>query len=672
MRIPNLLFSVALAWAIQPAAGDAAIDAGAWSAALAPTGPSLVSYDGQPVFRHGKITGYLPDWSGTRFSMSGAEFSRDEASATWERSIPDNQSARLAIDLTTQKCTLSLDTTITAAGPSEYSLQIDPNAVRATETHCYVIADGVAQVLDLTTLFKPLTGLRQLRFEQPTRSVLLTCSSGFQIQNRIDRGGGLFLVKVINSDGLQTRHHAESISFEIIPAAAEQVEARDALYSQVPTTRVDVEVPNGGFEAGGLAGWSQNPRAALDTEVKHSGGASARIRLSDAEADAGHVYLTQNIPIKPGAFYEVRAMVRTEDVKAAVLGGRPATGATVIIEFTDRDGKWLAPGAYADGVYGTSDFTLVQSKPARAPDDAGYATIFLALRGIGSAWFDDVTMTEIQHNVVMREPVFGDTVADNTPTLRWSVGVSAPTTVELSQDEAFAPQTTVALTNLLDYQARPANPIAPGTWYWRVIVPGYDVNSPVWRFEQTAAIDQDCTEPDIQIRHGHLSRPRQPIRIRYTDNVGVTAARLRLNGREMTDGVTVHPTRIDYTPQTDWTPGLQRIEVQASDEAGNTAEAEVFFTYSEPLPMTEWALEGGVQREGGREFIFGMYGIGIEHMAEMADAGFDFVHAYTWDGAGTNESAIEYLDAAVDHGLQAFIGFNRSRLIAGAAGMVPV
>ncbi len=656
---------IALLWLCAPSGADDLLTVGAWEATLGPGGPTLVTYDGQPLFRRGQITGYLPDWKGTRFAMGDAELTRTDTSARWAKSVADDQAAELTLSLTPQGCTLSVDTIVTAAGPSEYSVQIDPAAVRATETGCYMVTDGVAQVLDLATPLRPPSGFKKIRFEQPERSVILSCTSGFQIQNRIGQGSGLFLVKVMNSTGDTPVRYQESISFEIIPADAGQIEARTALYSQAPTISVAVDVPNGDFEAGTLESWSSNPRAALDTEVKRSGTASARISLTDAEADAGNVYMTQNIPVKPGAFYEVEAMIRTADVKPAVLGGRPATGGTIIIEFTDTQKKWLAAGAYADGVYGTSDFRAVRSKPARAPDDAGYATIFLALRGLGTAWFDDVKLTEVQHNVVMEEPAFGQAIADNTPTFRWSLGVTAPSAVELSQDGTFAAGVTTVPADALGCLARTARPIAPGKWYWRVQVPGYQVNSPVWHFEQTAGIDQDCTEPEVDVRHGYLSEPRQPVQIRYRDNVAVTDVRLLVDGHEVTEGVTVRPTRVDYAPKTDWTPGLNRLRVRVTDAAGNSTEAEAFFTHSEPLPKTEWALEGGVQREGGKEFLLGMYGVSIEHMATMADAGFDFVHAYTWDGAGTNETAIEYLDAAQSHGLQAFIGFSRSKLIAG-------
>lgn len=663
LRVAELL--IAVMWVCVPSHADDVLTAGPWQATLGPAGPTLVTFEGAPVFRRGQIAGYQPEWKGTRFAMADAELTRTDSSARWVKSVAGDQSAEVALELTPQRCTLSLETTVSAAGPSEYSVQIDPAAVRATQTGCYMVVDGVEQVLDLATPTRLPSGFRSLRFEQPERSVVLTCTSGFQIQNRIGQGGGLFLVKVMHSTGEEPIRYRESISFEIIPADAGAVEARGVRYSQLPTTTADVDVPNGGFEAGTLEDWSSNPRAALDSEVKRSGAASARIRLTDAEADGGNVYLTQNIPVKPGAFYEVEAMIRTAGVKAAVLGGRPATGATIIIEFADRQGKWLASGAYAEGVYGTTDFRPVRSKPARAPDDAGYAIIFLALRGLGTAWFDDVKLTEVRHNVVMEEPAFAQSIADNTPTFRWSLGVTAPSAVELSRDESFADGVMTVPADPLGGFARTPAPIAPGRWYWRVQVPGYQVNSPVWRFEQTAGIEEDCTEPEIEVRHGSLLERRQPVRIRYRDNVAVADVHLLVDGQDVTEKVTVRPTRVDYAPKADWTPGLHRLLVRVTDAAGNSTEAEAFFTFSEPLPKTEWALEGGVQREGGKEFLLGMYGVGIEHMATMAEAGFDFVHSYTWDGAGTNETALEYLDAAQSHGLQAFIGLNRSKLIAG-------
>jgi hypothetical protein len=57
-----------------------------------------------------------------------------------------------------------------------------------------------------------------------------------------------------------------------------------------------------------------------------------------------------------------------------------------------------------------------------------------------------------------------------------------------------------------------------------------------------------------------------------------------------------------------------------------------------------------------------MYGVRTSDIPEMAAAGYDFVHNYTWDGPGTNDTALAYLDECAKHGLQAFIGFDRKKL----------
>jgi hypothetical protein len=202
-------------------------------------------------------------------------------------------------------------------------------------------------------------------------------------------------------------------------------------------------------------------------------------------------------------------------------------------------------------------------------------------------------------------------------------------------------------------------------WHWRVRVPQYDAASATWSFRQTAGLDEDTTEPVIAPAHGWLAGPLAPIEIAYSDNVGVERVRMTVDGSDVTERVEVGAERAIFTPQEAWTPGLHVVDVHAEDAAGNAAHRTVFFTAGRPEQQIAWEERGGVSIDGERRFLLGMYGVAEEHMPEMAAAGFDYVHSYRWDGSGTTEDALAYLDEAQRNGLRAFMGLERGRLMAG-------
>ena len=181
-----------------------------------------------------------------------------------------------------------------------------------------------------------------------------------------------------------------------------------------------------------------------------------------------------------------------------------------------------------------------------------------------------------------------------------------------------------------------------------------------WSFAQTAPLTQDCSAPKISPDHAYLSTARQAVTVRTSDNVAVTKVECTLDGKPVagqmsTAGVTV-------TPPTDWTPGLHTLEVTAADAAGNAARRMLFLNYAPDVTRKQWLPNGGIAIGGKPQFLLGMYGVRTEDLPEMAKGGYDVVHNYTWDGPGSNASAIEYLDACGKLGLQAFIGFDRAKL----------
>jgi len=657
MRTLILTFACMIA---LPALAQQQVTAPPWQVTVGKIGADAIIYDGAALAKSLRLSGYAPEWKGARFDMGGAAVATSATGASWKKQAPGNQDVSLEVSLKGNTCLITCDTTITRAGPTEFSLDLQPGALAAADNVARIVLDGKPQSLDLGGKFSHINVVKEVRFEQPERSIVLRCE-GFHIQDRRDREQGLFLVAVLNADGREPKHYEKTIEITIEPADPATFAMRKAYLSQSEYERKDLPVPNGGFEEG-LEKWSSNPRATVDTQVKHGGKQSARITIPATQTDATGIYLVQNVPAVEGKLYQVTAWVKSDDVKGVTLGDKSPTGVTAIVEFADKEGKWLASGDYASGLYGTKDWTQISTDACRAPEKAGFAIIFLSLRGTGTGWFDDITVTEVTQHVVLETPGEQTTLADNTPRFAWSIKAPGTMTLELAPSPDFPADKTQRFADLREKTFSLAQPIAPGQWYWRVLAPVARATSAVWSFKQTAPVTADCTDPVIAPDHAFLPKSDQKVTVGVTDNVGVTKIKLTLDGYDITKRAKLVGKQIELLPAVPWKAGLHRLQVEAWDAAGNHGERVIYLTHAKGLVEKKWLPQGGIAFDGKPKFMLGMYGVRIEDMPEVAKGGYDFCHAYNWDGAGDNASALEYLDECKKNGLQAFIGFNRGAL----------
>ena len=276
---------------------------------------------------------------------------------------------------------------------------------------------------------------------------------------------------------------------------------------------VPVVFSNPGFEDG-VAGWSLPKKAAHDGTVAHGGKGSVSLRVDDPKKDP--CYVTRQVPVKPGARYLASCFVKTEDVRD-VEGRMSSVGAGLIVEWADKDGKWCGGGEYACGVFGTTDWKKVECRSLMAHQRAAYAYIFLAVRGAGRAWFDDVTLVHDEVFADKLVPEDGATLADNAPFFTWRPHRGARRyTVELSRDPAFGEGTVRSYDagGIAEFQL--LEPLEPGEWYWRVLAKGLEDPQP-WRFTQTAPVDRDCLPPRIVSRGARVCAADQPFAVRVKE-----------------------------------------------------------------------------------------------------------------------------------------------------------
>ncbi|MEF3305266.1 Ig-like domain-containing protein [Paenibacillus sp. GYB003] len=190
--------------------------------------------------------------------------------------------------------------------------------------------------------------------------------------------------------------------------------------------------PNGGFEMvspasgggwTGLAadGWSTttfsgSAKMSVDRSVYHEGTASLSFQAEvPTRAAVGRA-----VPIRGGGYYDIGAWVKTANLVSGELG------ATFRLQFYDASNVNLNRHITFGSIKGTQDWTHVR-KVFQAPAGATRVLIELFIwNATGTAWFDDVRLSEIGSYV----PVTGVAADCRTSGLTVGQQVYMPTTVQ--------------------------------------------------------------------------------------------------------------------------------------------------------------------------------------------------------------------------------------------------
>lgn len=654
----TLLSLVALATALVSAAAPQSFTAGKWT--LAYNGHVLtLARDGKKLVSNVNFGYWNPGYKGMRFTEAGLAVKREGDTVTFTKSN-DQAEAALAVTLSPNEAAFALDMTFrTAPGPFEYAFQIPVDSFKN--------ANGLP-FARLGKTFLPIEdtpfaarGDKTLSFDVPeAHHDFVNLGRGvFMLQDRRAATPGL-----VRSVTCQTIDGPSKLSFRHVWRVtdgfdAETVRSRTATYS-VPLVRtIPVKLENPGFEDGKPT-WDLPGNARLDTTIAHSGTNSAALTVTDPMKEP--VYITRRIPIEAGALYRATCFIKTKDVTEK-KGRMPSVGATLIVEWSDPSGKWIASGEYAGSLFGTKDWQLAKCPNLKAPDNAGFAQIYLALRGAGTAWFDDLTFTTIERAVAMESPEPDAELANNTPLFTWEDMPSAKSyTVYLAQNPAFPKDATrvYTATGLPRFQL--TEPLVPGTWYWKVTAPSANKTA-ARRFRQTAAVDRDCLPPEILTTARRITRSDEPVVLQVRDT-GVVAPTLRCDSIAGTCGAADAQglrTATFAAPAGGWAPGFNEHRITATDAAGNCATQKLWLLNA-PKPANAVVIDahGDYVQNGQKIFPLGIYEVRPQEMQEVRDCGFDAVHTYRWESDQDDVACRRYLDACwAANGLRAFIGFDR-------------
>ena len=656
----TFLLAVAMATVFVTAAAQQTFSVGRWS--LSYNGSKLsLARSGKTLIQNVTFGYWTPGYKGMRFAETGLSVCRNGDIVTFSKST-DQVSASLTVTLTENEADFKLDATLhQAPGPFEYGFFFPIDSFRNTNGLPFVYLGKYFFPIEEAPF--PSRGDAHVSFDVPeAHHDFINLGEGtFTLQDRRQATGtkGLFRsVTYIQVDEPRTLsyHHVWRVKdgFD-----AETVRNRAATYS-VPLVRsIPLEIENPGFEDG-TATWNLPHNAKLDSTVSHSGKTSVSLMVSDPMREG--VYITRRIPVEAGALYRADCFVKTLDVTDS-KGRMASVGAGLIVEWSDPNGKWIAPGEYACGEFGTKDWQHKKCLTLKAPDNAGYAQIYLTLRGAGTAWFDDFSFTAVERAVGMTSPAPSSELACNTPLFMWEdMSAVKSFTVLLSQEQTFPADATRRYTvkGIPSFQLK--EPLEPGTWYWKVTAPGATKAVPRF-FRQTVAKELDCLPPEILTTARRVTASDESFSIQILD-ADVQAPLVICGSVTGTCSVADNTgiRTVTFTPPAHgWDKGFSEYSLVATDAAGNRA-TRTFWLLNAPKPVNDVVIDGAGDyvQNGQRIFPLGIYEVKPKEMDEVRACGFDVVHTYQWEGCQDDIACRSYLDACWKaNGLRAFIGFDR-------------
>ena len=172
---------------------------------------------------------------------------------------------------------------------------------------------------------------------------------------------------------------------------------------------------NGDFEGGAAGGVPCGWKAVGATNYSCVAGAGrngSSALVFDLKPGYAYGFTSVDLPLKPGMRYKVEGWIRTENLdgeKGWGRGGaRIGVGVSEIVAKTDGTDRKRTSIQYSPGVRGTSDgwtkVEMIVETPARSTGGGNFVA-FVERGNTGKAYFDDLSVTEIDH------PVFGEMVS---------------------------------------------------------------------------------------------------------------------------------------------------------------------------------------------------------------------------------------------------------------------
>lgn len=622
-----------------------------WEMQTAPGGSVRLLYNGQVILQDINVEAYTPNYSKRNFSFTGAQTARDGQTLHITKGN-DFCQTRVTITPDGSSVAIALEADVAENQYLEYGLQLPPQLITqgddtfqvtySGQTHTFangkaVMAPANRFAIELPAVSYEFSNDAQIPFSFQDKRSNMKCFRYIGVGNTIDEG--------------KRSRITSRVVLNVKEFTGAELGLRKARLNRADNAVTQaLEISNASFDQG-LEGWQHEANATAEFKGAING-QCAKLVVNDPMND--NPYITRLIPCVEGAHYQVSCQIRTENVTAAD-GKMPSYGACLIVEWADKNGTWMAGGEYSSALFGTNDWTRAVCSNLRAPEGSGYLYIYLAVRGRGTAWFEDFGVTQIEKSVTKAAPENGATLDTNAPAFHWLPMNNVDSyTLELSQDAAFPPAATRRYEIDVETSCQLRDILTPGVWYWRLSAPGYHDRQP-WKLTVTVPATRNMVPPLITADHGRVLTPDAPYAFTAEGHVSVAAP-------DSPAAFTVTANGDHYTavPANGWQPGLNTVAITARGANGTTAHKTVWVACA-PKPEKAVVIDkNGRYSENGRTiFPLGIYEVAEKYMQEVRESGFDVIHSYRWEGTTDDKGVAAYLQACARNGLRCFLGFDR-------------
>lgn len=257
-------------------------------------------------------------------------------------------------------------------------------------------------------------------------------------------------------------------------------------------------------------------------------------------------------------------------------------------------------------------------------------------------------------------PTDNSRIYNNRPCFRWQESFKAHKfRLELSRNPSFSDPTFSYLVPGVCF--RPASPLDPGDWYWRVRTDKSMAWSPVRHFIQLAPESADTLGPEITPFIQSITTPDQTLPLTISDPNGVLIRSLSIQGiKGKAFEIEWRADQALIRPSGGWPKGAHRLRVHAADQLGNET-VKYFWVVVAPAPPAslQWVSRQGVFDGKACQFPMGIFNVNNKYAQKVKKAGFNLVHNYWWEISPDNTDVRDYLDEVSEAGLKAFLGFDR-------------
>jgi hypothetical protein len=337
-------------------------------------------------------------------------------------------------------------------------------------------------------------------------------------------------------------------------------------------------------------------------------------------------------------------------------------GAVLFCQFADKDKQWRPGGTFPKGLHGTGDWQQLEVRHTAAiPEGVAFIQLMIGVEGIGTAWFDEVELAEITAWDTPKAiaPADGTSVDSMRPLLTWEAALPKESyELQLSSSASFPPGTTRSQL-VWAGEARPDQPLTPGTWFWRLQTVAASARLPATQARRFVVADDAAGWPPLFTPTWTCHDATLTARLAPAAWVGEVTATIA--GQPAT--VARDGALLAITPGRPLPKGVHEVRVKARNAHGLEAEFVDLFAAKTPAATVSFRADGIMLFDGKPFFPLGSYRDPNDTLTDfrgLKEAGFNVTHDYYFENTDrTIPAARAYLRAAEAAGLKVFLGFGR-------------